>query len=117
MTVKGTPLLACPATLTMILPEVAPEGTGTVMLEALQLLAVPAETPLNVTVLAPCEAPKLVPAMVTGVPAGALFGVTLAMLAAGGTTVIVALADFVGSEMDVAVRVTVGGLGMADGAT
>jgi len=38
-------------------PLVAPVGTGTVMLVALQLVGVPA-TPLNVTVLVPCEAPS-----------------------------------------------------------
>jgi hypothetical protein len=70
VTVKPTLLLATPATVTMTLPVVAPEGTGTVTLVSLQLLAVPAETPLNVTVLVPCDVPKLVPVMVTEVPSG-----------------------------------------------
>ncbi len=34
----------------------------------LQLVAVPAEVPLNVTVLVPCVEPKLEPVIVTGVP-------------------------------------------------
>lgn len=50
--VKGTPLLATPATVTTTLPEVAPDGTGTTMEEALQLVGVP-RVPLKVTVLVP----------------------------------------------------------------
>ena len=86
------------------------------MLVSLQVVGV-AKAPLKETLLVPCDAPKLVPVIVTDVPTGAVFGVTLVMLAAGGTTVIVALADFVESEMEVAVRVTVGGLGTTEGAT
>ena len=51
-TVKETPLLACPLTVTTTLPVVAFAGTGTAMLVALQELGV-AAVPLNVTVLVP----------------------------------------------------------------
>jgi hypothetical protein len=51
-TVKFTPLLATPPTVTTTLPVVVPAGTGTAMLVALQLVAA-AATPLNVTVLVP----------------------------------------------------------------
>jgi hypothetical protein len=49
------------------LPEVAPFGTGTSILVELHAVGA-AATPLNVTVLVPCIAPKLVPEIVTGVP-------------------------------------------------
>jgi hypothetical protein len=52
-TVKGTPLLVRPFAITTTLPEVAPVGTLTVMLVALQEEAVPAVVPLNVTTLVP----------------------------------------------------------------
>ena len=52
LTVNMYPLLACPETVTITLPVVAPAGTGTVMLVALQLVGV-AEIPLKVTVLVP----------------------------------------------------------------
>jgi hypothetical protein len=68
--VKLTPLLAEPPTVTTTLPLVAPAGTGTVMLVALQLVGV-AEAPLKVTVLVPCDDPKFDPEMVTAVPATA----------------------------------------------
>ena len=51
-TVKLTPLLACPPTVTTTLPVVAPVGTGTVMLVAVHAVGVP-EVPLKVTVLGP----------------------------------------------------------------
>src|SRR6266480_4022116 len=66
-TVKAAPLLATPFTFTTTFPVVAPEGTGTLMLVALQLVGVVA-VPLNVTVLEPCVDPKFVPVIVTGVP-------------------------------------------------
>src|SRR5256885_11850821 len=46
VTVKLTPLLATPPTVTITLPVVAPVGTGATMLVALQLVGV-AATPLN----------------------------------------------------------------------
>jgi len=78
-TVKFTPLLVTPPTVTTTLPVVAPVGTGATMLEALQLLGV-AVVPLNLTVLDPCAAPKLAPAMVTEVPTAADVGFRLTML-------------------------------------
>src|SRR5947209_6209093 len=57
VSVKLTALLATPPTVTTTLPVVAPAGTGTTMLVALQLVAV-AAVPLNVTVLVPCVAPR-----------------------------------------------------------
>src|SRR5947209_1464667 len=81
-TVNPTPLLATPPTVTTTLPVVAPAGTGTMMLVPDQLVGVPA-MPLNVTVLVPCVAPKLVPVSVTGVPTGPLTGVRVVMLGGG----------------------------------
>jgi hypothetical protein len=52
VTVKGTPLLASPPTVTTTLPVVAPLGTGTVRLVADHAVGV-AVTPLNLTVLVP----------------------------------------------------------------
>lgn len=72
-TLKSTPLLAKPPTMTITFPVVAPLGTGAIMLVALQLVGVVA-VPLKVTLLAPCEAPKFAPVMVTEVPRGAKVG-------------------------------------------
>jgi len=66
-TVKPTPLLATPPTVTTTFPVVAPLGTGATMLVALQLVGVVA-IPLNVIVLVPCVAPKFAPVIVTDVP-------------------------------------------------
>ncbi len=66
-------MLARPPTVTTTVPVVAPVGTGTAMLVADQLVGV-AAVPLNVTVLVPCVAPKLVPVIVTAVPTGPLVG-------------------------------------------
>src|SRR5207237_586477 len=63
-------------------PVVAPLGTGTTMLVALQLVGV-AAIPLNVTVLVPCDAPKFAPVIVTEVPRGPKVGLRLVIL--GGT--------------------------------
>lgn len=78
-TVKDTPLLARPLTVTTTIPVVAPFGTGTTMLVALQLVGV-AAVPLKVTVLLPCEATKFVPVMVTEVPTGPDVGLRFEML-------------------------------------
>lgn len=51
-TVKATPLLATPLTVTTTLPVVAFAGTGTLIVEPDQLVGTPA-TPLKVTVLVP----------------------------------------------------------------
>src|SRR3989442_9597340 len=84
VTVKLTPLLARPPTVTTTFPVVAPAGTGATMLVADQLVGV-AVVPLNVTVLVPCVAPKLVPVIVTDVATGPLVGERLVTLGVGRT--------------------------------
>jgi hypothetical protein len=84
VTVKSTPLLATPLTVTTTLPVVAPFGTGTAMLEALQLVGV-AAIPLNVTVLDPWLAPKFVPVIVTEVAIGPEVGLRVLMAGVGRT--------------------------------
>jgi len=79
VTVKNTPLLTAPATVTTTFPGVAPAGTGVIMLVALQLVGV-ASVPLNVTVLVPCDDPKFVPVIVTEVPTGPEAGFKLVMV-------------------------------------
>jgi hypothetical protein len=79
VTVKFKPLLATPPTVTTTFPVVAPLGTGATMLVLFQLVGM-AATPLNVTVLAPCGAPKFAPVSVTAAPAGPDEGLTLLML-------------------------------------
>jgi hypothetical protein len=85
-TVKLTPLLATPPTVTTTFPVVAPAGTGTAMLVPLQLVGDPT-VPLNVTVLVPCVPPKFVPVIVTDVPTGPDVGLTLEIAGGGGVTV------------------------------
>src|SRR5579862_8008562 len=68
-TVKITPLLATPPTVTTTFPVVAPEGTEVIRLVALQFVT-EAGAWLNVTVLVPCADPKFVPVIVTAVPTG-----------------------------------------------
>jgi hypothetical protein len=79
VTVKLTPLLAKPLTVTTTLPVLAPPGTVTVMPVAPHMEAVPALTPLKVTVLLPWFAPKLLPAMLTAAPTGPEVGERLEM--------------------------------------
>src|SRR5213594_3955803 len=86
VTVKLTPLLAAPPTVTTTFPVVAPAGTGATMLVALQLVAV-AVVPLNLTLLVPCVAPKFAPAIVTDAPTNPEAGFKLVMLGAGTVTV------------------------------
>jgi hypothetical protein len=62
-TVKVTPLLAPPFTVTTMLPVVAADGTVTAIDVDFQLVGV-AAAPLKVTVLLPCDPPKPVPVMV-----------------------------------------------------
>jgi hypothetical protein len=81
VTVKAAPLLASPPTVTMTLPVVAPDGTGTTMLVADQLVGV-AAVPLKVTVLLPCVAPKPLPAIVTAAATGPLVGERLVIVGA-----------------------------------
>jgi len=66
ITVKFTPLLGVPPTVTMTLPVVAEGGAIAAILVSLQL-DTPACEPLNVTALVPCVAPKPVPEIVTKV--------------------------------------------------
>lgn len=66
-TVKLTPLLAVPLTVTTTLPVVAPLGTGATIFVLLQLVGV-AVVPLNLIVLVPCFDPKPDPLMVTDAP-------------------------------------------------
>src|ERR1700746_2933849 len=81
---KLTPLLATPPTVTTTFPVVAPVGTDVAMLVALQLVTV-AAVPLKVTVLVPCEAPKVVPVIVTAVPTGPEVGDRLVILGVDDT--------------------------------
>jgi hypothetical protein len=79
VTVKGTPLLATPPTVTTTLPLVAALGTVTTTEPGVQVVTV-AAVPLKVTV--PVE-PKLAPAMVTEVPTSPEAGDSPVMLGAG----------------------------------
>lgn len=83
-TVKVEPALATPPTVTTTFPVVAPLGTGTTMLVALQVVGV-AAVPLNVIVLEPCVAPKLVPVIVTDAPAPPDVGFRLVIVGVGIT--------------------------------
>jgi hypothetical protein len=84
--VKTTPLLACPPTVTITGPVVAPDGTGATMLEPLHDVGA-AETPLNVTVLVPRVVPKFAPVIVTDVPTGPEVGVSVLTVGVGNRTV------------------------------
>src|SRR5215472_17144226 len=81
ITVKLTPLLATPLTVTTTFPVVAPLGTGSTILVELQLVGVPV-VPLNFTVLLPCVDPKFLPLTVTDVPPDPDVGDKLVMLGA-----------------------------------
>src|SRR3989442_90450 len=83
-TVKLLPLLADPDTVTTTFPVVAPLGTVATMLVALQVVAV-AVVALNLTVLVPCVAPKVEPAIVTDAPTAPDVGVSVVMLGVGRT--------------------------------
>jgi hypothetical protein len=78
VSLKGTPLLASPPTVTTTFPLAAPLGTGTKIEFELQPVGV-AKVPLKVTVLVPCAGPKFVPVIVTTVPAGPEMGEIVAM--------------------------------------
>jgi len=84
MTVKLTPVLATPPTVTTTLPVLAPDGTGVWIDVELQLVGV-AVIPLNVTVLPPCVAPKFVPDIVTTVPTAPEVGDRLEIVGLGAT--------------------------------
>ncbi len=70
VTVKSTPLLATPPTVTVTSPVVAPAGTAVTIDDALQLVIDVAVVPLNCAMLVPCVAPKFDPVIVTEVPTG-----------------------------------------------
>ena len=78
-TVNQTGLLGTPDTVTTTFPVVAPDGTGTAMLEELQLVGL-AVAPPNVTVLLPCVDPKNAPEIVILAPTGAEFADKLEIL-------------------------------------
>jgi hypothetical protein len=86
VTVKLTLLLATPPTVTRTLPVVAPVGTFTLTVVALQLVG-DAAVPLKLTVLVPCVAPRFAPVIVTAVPTTPDRGFRLVMLGAGVVTV------------------------------
>jgi hypothetical protein len=75
---NGTAGLPRPPTVTTTFPLVAPAGIETTMRVADHDVGA-AVVPLNVMVLVPWVAPKLVPLMVTTVPTGPLDGETLVM--------------------------------------
>jgi hypothetical protein len=78
-TVKLTPFVFTPLAFTTTFPVVAPEGTLTTMLLALQLVT-EAVVPLNLTVALPCEEPKFEPAIVTEAPTAPEVSERLVML-------------------------------------
>jgi hypothetical protein len=82
VTTNCSPLLGIPFTVTTTLPVVTPEGAGTTIFAALQLVGVPVTTPLNVTVLEPWDAPKRLPLTVTDVAALPEVGEMLVMIGA-----------------------------------
>ena len=91
-TVKETPLLACPPTVTTTGPVVAPAGAVTVIDVSLQLVGV-AVTPLKVTVDVPCVAPKLLPLISTVAPSRPEIGLNrlIAGLTVKGTPLLATL--------------------------
>lgn len=85
-TSKPYGLLATPPTVTSTFPVVVPVGTGTLIEVALQLVGVPV-FPLKLTVLVPCDEPKLVPVIVTAVPTTPPPGDSVLMLGSEEVTV------------------------------
>ncbi len=83
---NGVPVLATPLTVTTMLPVVAPAGTAVTIAVELQFVAV-AAVPLKLTVLLPCDVPKLAPMMVTGVPTAPADTLRLLMVGAELLTV------------------------------
>jgi hypothetical protein len=78
-TLKATPVLDNPPTVTTTSPVLAPDGTGVTIEVAVQLAGA-AVVPLKVTVLVPWLEPKFEPAIVTDAPTGADVGETLLMI-------------------------------------
>lgn len=91
VTVKVTPLLPCPATVTTTEPVVVPAGTGTMIDPGPQLKGV-AAIPLKVIVLLPWGDPNPEPLTVTVVLIGPELGERVVMLG-GGMTVKLAEVD------------------------
>lgn len=89
VTVKFTPLLAKPPTITTTFPVVAPLGTFNTIVASLQLLANVIWAPLKETVLFTWPGPKPLPVIVIDVPTVPDVGFKLVMVAAPG---VVALA-------------------------
>ena len=83
-TVKTIPLVSTPLVFTTTGPVVAPDGTVTAILVALQLVTV-AVVPLNLTAPPPCVEPKFVPVMVTAAPTIPKVTDKLEMLGVGST--------------------------------
>jgi len=81
-TVKVTPLLATPPTVTTTFPVVAPVGTVATIDVVLQLAILVTVVVLNFTVLVPCGDPKFVPVIVTDAPTAPDVGERLVMLGA-----------------------------------
>src|SRR4051812_3230295 len=75
LTANITPLLATPCLVTTTGPDEASGGTTVAMLVSLHVLMVDG-MPLNVTTLAPCDAPKLILEIVTAWPIGPDAGAT-----------------------------------------
>src|SRR5215469_208127 len=69
VTVKSMPLLATPPTVTTTFPVVAPEGTVTLIMFAIQLVTVNG-APFKVAVLVPWLDPKFEPLIVKPAPTG-----------------------------------------------
>ena len=85
-TVKLTPLLAMPLTVTTMLPVVAPVGTMATIDVAPQLVIEVTVVVLNFTVLEPCVVPKFVPVIVTDAPTAPEVGDRLVMEGAANET-------------------------------
>ena len=80
VTVNATELLQTPFCRTCAFPEFEPEATLATIWPSLQLMTDPGAVPSD-TCPVPCTLPKPDPVMVTCVPAEALVGVTLVMVA------------------------------------
>jgi hypothetical protein len=70
VTVKGSPLLGTPPTVTITFPVFAPAGTEVSMLVSLQEVTVVARVPPKVIVLDPLVPPKFEPVIVMLAPIG-----------------------------------------------
>lgn len=98
VTVKVTPLLAVPLTVTTTFPVVAPLGAVAVMLVELKLVIVPV-VPLKVTVAFDLFVPKLLPAMTTEEPTAPVFGVRLLIVGdAANAEVVTAIINTIASS-------------------